>query len=1571
MFLVYLLSVVSLLQLVVCQQVVVDDVNDAYLNRQVRAVIDNSIVDQDLDKRTNCGDTCETLNCPTCDCPTKIRSCLIVEANKLNGATEQQKLNACYAKHGESCCTTFHSQFCQEDPYTNSESVCDGYYPECAATCQGKIDHCLDQLNGDFEGVDFKKCDNTDGIKDVCCEELYATCLQNQPKFVCEHKLSCPKTCKGRIDKCDKSAEGGFFTETGACYVANPTDEDGKSCCNKFYKRCINDGNSEDVCDERFPSCPRTCPNVVDLCLKDGNTHIECLSIITNNVLYTDPSNCCTELKYRCIVDTVALGFSWAESENKCEEDFNTCACPPRNCNTRRQECKTLGGIQDIWSKECYTYINNQYLPDVKTKCCKQFYNHGFTNNGLSEKVLNDLFTDCPRTCEDKAKECDSDNDPVTCYNALVENDKEGGFSEDECCEHFYGICHIAYEGTEHQKTEHCDSKFPKCPIGCKGTYLKCLSEPGGTEESCYDEDCCKKFHYPSCSTAFLGTPACDLKYPDCPKNCQTRIDRCVAKGRSAFECYQWIKKKIPGPDVDCCTIAYDECLEGDCPYGFDSIGDYCESKFKDECPRSCLGRIEYDLNVAYTNPPLTYPQLFAKYVTEPAEPTCCAVLSNYLCSRQDSIGSPNPLSSYSNPSLQCDQKFEFKCPKTCVGKAKKKLLEHPNFPAPPSVNFIVSIFNNNCCEFFLDECVKVMPGANNEEKLFKCEQAFLVQYPNGCVNPFNCPKSCETKITDCLLDKGNPTKYKKCLEKRSIGTSCCQVAHDHCMEAFKTLKPNFNHRELFCDKKTHYCPKRCPQLLKNCVDANGNMKDCFAIEANQKDSYGNSCCEQAQSYCTPANGYPEDSTGLLKCDLDTLNKCPRSCETKFTNCMANSASSTIVDLKNCYKEGDNSVDFYGQSCCTIYHDECVNGSNNLTPLKCDTHFPDCPTKCPGLVKLCVDNCLKNPRKNVFQCIDICACPTDDLAIECCPELFQRCLDEQPNANLLDAQNYCKTIASIAPCAPSCTDKIAYCEEESIDLKTCLNEYAPTCCTEIYDTCLGLTLTEDACNDLLFKEGGVVCKRDCDTKEDDCKEALGNDYTPLKCFESIGKPSKCCPHFRGACVEPESGASCDEQFPKCPRECPGLIDKCLEGVNPVTSDDLVSCLSYIENNFNQKCCDEFNVKCDQLGLSLPVCDELFCNDCEPRGCAAKMDQCIDAKVSGGQGVTVDDFEDCYNALEIDNEEKQYCCTEALHSCNHALKNANCDNQFGDCALTCPGKIHACIESSTPKTIEQCYKDKAESQDPSDIALLSECCEHFYISCVPGCPQIPWEYWTDEQITDCNKEFPKCGPKPLCAARLDSCLGVAGTNEAKAECYYRHPECADCETGAEYCQYLTEQHDKHQCVNHVFKCDCVPPPVVVGEPGACTYTQGYWKNHDGTPRQNGQGPRLDDTWLKLGPDGSNTSFLNKSPMTWKIMFDTPPSGGRKWYQIAHQWGAVHLNLLQFSNPVGAIPSALIVDGENVYALAKLLLENNSPDLKNPVVPSGSALDVGKINEVLTWFNEGSIGPGHCRGEVVLL
>ena len=118
-----------------------------------------------------------------------------------------------------------------------------------------------------------------------------------------------------------------------------------------------------------------------------------------------------------------------------------------------------------------------------------------------------------------------------------------------------------------------------------------------------------------------------------------------------------------------------------------------------------------------------------------------------------------------------------------------------------------------------------------------------------------------------------------------------------------------------------------------------------------------------------------------------------------------------------------------------------------------------------------------------------------------------------------------------------------------------------------------------------------------------------------------------------------------------------------------------------------------------------------------------------------------------------------------------------------------------------------------------------------------------------------------------------------------------------------------------------------PPAAIRAPAddeGCTYTQGYWKNHDEWPMPNTV--VCDQTWLEI--------------------LHTPPKGD-PWYILAHQWIAASLNVGS-----GAAPPA-----DDALIQAEVLLSDC-------VIDDGEHDAALALAGLLDDYNNGELGPGHC-------
>jgi hypothetical protein len=134
-------------------------------------------------------------------------------------------------------------------------------------------------------------------------------------------------------------------------------------------------------------------------------------------------------------------------------------------------------------------------------------------------------------------------------------------------------------------------------------------------------------------------------------------------------------------------------------------------------------------------------------------------------------------------------------------------------------------------------------------------------------------------------------------------------------------------------------------------------------------------------------------------------------------------------------------------------------------------------------------------------------------------------------------------------------------------------------------------------------------------------------------------------------------------------------------------------------------------------------------------------------------------------------------------------------------------------------------------------------------------------------------------------------------------------------------------------------------------GGCTLTQGYWKTHSSY----GPAP-YDGNWANLLPSGADTIFF-LSGQTWYEVFWTPPAGNA-YYNLAHQYMAAKLNILNGADPAAA---------QAALDAATILFNTYTPDTVATLKgKTGTILRAQFISLATTLdnYNNGYIGPGHC-------
>ena len=133
----------------------------------------------------------------------------------------------------------------------------------------------------------------------------------------------------------------------------------------------------------------------------------------------------------------------------------------------------------------------------------------------------------------------------------------------------------------------------------------------------------------------------------------------------------------------------------------------------------------------------------------------------------------------------------------------------------------------------------------------------------------------------------------------------------------------------------------------------------------------------------------------------------------------------------------------------------------------------------------------------------------------------------------------------------------------------------------------------------------------------------------------------------------------------------------------------------------------------------------------------------------------------------------------------------------------------------------------------------------------------------------------------------------------------------------------------------------PPPPPPGP--ACTFTQGFWKNHTS----------LWDDVADGKPFLTTTTFYNTG-VSYLTIMNTPPAKGNSFLILAHQFIAAMLNTNGGASGNASADAAL--------AGAAAYFASAPAGIPNPVDPTRSQL-LGWAT-TLDNYNNGIIGPGHC-------
>jgi hypothetical protein len=203
---------------------------------------------------------------------------------------------------------------------------------------------------------------------------------------------------------------------------------------------------------------------------------------------------------------------------------------------------------------------------------------------------------------------------------------------------------------------------------------------------------------------------------------------------------------------------------------------------------------------------------------------------------------------------------------------------------------------------------------------------------------------------------------------------------------------------------------------------------------------------------------------------------------------------------------------------------------------------------------------------------------------------------------------------------------------------------------------------------------------------------------------------------------------------------------------------------------------------------------------------------------------------------------------------------------------------------------------------------------------------------------------------------DNGVFPAETCEGKTYTYNRlvgpYTEAGDDELSNTAC-YTTNDTETQGCDTVVVK--VTVPPDGIG----CTLTQGYWRTHS----KYGPAP-YDDTWAVAGTEAlggmEDVGFFLSGQTYHQVLWTAPK--GNVYYNLAHQWIAAYLNMLNGASVPADVQSASV--------RGKVLLSTYSPAQimalkgKNATIVRTEFI---QLSGILDGYNNGIVGPGHCSEE----
>ena len=201
-----------------------------------------------------------------------------------------------------------------------------------------------------------------------------------------------------------------------------------------------------------------------------------------------------------------------------------------------------------------------------------------------------------------------------------------------------------------------------------------------------------------------------------------------------------------------------------------------------------------------------------------------------------------------------------------------------------------------------------------------------------------------------------------------------------------------------------------------------------------------------------------------------------------------------------------------------------------------------------------------------------------------------------------------------------------------------------------------------------------------------------------------------------------------------------------------------------------------------------------------------------------------------------------------------------------------------------------------------------------------------------------------------AGRLATDLFTASSNlhESKTFTYTRDITAASCDSF----DVVNTVEVVHEAPAPVFATDTNTLHVNVQCESGCSLTQGYWKTHSSY----GPAAKPDATWNLLpGGAGPNTAFF-LSGASWYQVFWTAPAGNQ-YYNLAHQYMAARLNVLNGASAPSGVSSAI--------AAATTLFGSYTPAQIGALAAKDALRkQFVSLAGTLGSYNEGLIGPGHC-------